>query len=130
MHFKPTTVAMILSMLSLSACSATQSSTESHAEAAKRITQQNIIVDGHIDVPYRVQNQWVDVTKSTSGGDFDYPRAVEGGLNAPFMSIYVPASLDDSAESTALAHRLIDYVEAIVGRAPRPIALKMLRKTF
>jgi membrane dipeptidase len=74
-------------------------------------------------VPYRVQNQWVDVTKSTEGGDFDYPRAVEGGLNAPFMSIYVPASLDNSTESTALAHRLIDYVEAIVGRAPNKFAL-------
>ncbi|MBF7072033.1 dipeptidase [Glaciecola sp. MH2013] len=96
---------------------------ESHAAAAKRITQQNIIVDGHIDVPYRLQNQWVDVTKSTINGDFDYPRAVEGGLNAPFMSIYVPASLDDSAESTKLAHRLIDYVEAIVGRAPEKFAL-------
>ncbi|WP_409220046.1 dipeptidase [Alteromonas sp. W364] len=123
MHFKPTTIAMLLSMFSLSACNATQTPTENHAEAAKRITQQNIIVDGHIDVPYRIQNQWVDVTKSTSGGDFDYPRAVEGGLNAPFMSIYVPASLDDSPESTALAHRLIDYVEAIVGRAPDKFAL-------
>jgi membrane dipeptidase len=96
---------------------------ETNAQAAKRITQQNIIVDGHIDVPYRVQNQWVDVTKSTENGDFDYPRAVEGGLNAPFMSIYVPASLDNSDQSTTLAHKLIDSVEAIVGRAPDKFAL-------
>ena len=39
------------------------------------------------------------------------------------MSIYVPAALDDSPASTALAHKLIDYVEAIVGRAPDKFAI-------
>ncbi|MCC2616437.1 dipeptidase [Aestuariibacter halophilus] len=90
---------------------------------AKALTQQHILVDGHIDVPYRVNEQWVDVTQATEGGDFDYPRARQGGLNAPFMSIYVPAELDASAESTALAHKLIDSVEAIVGRAPDKFAI-------
>ena len=92
---------------------------------AHDIAQRYIIVDGHIDVPYRVHNKWVDVTKATEGGDFDYPRAVSGGLNAPFMSIYVPASLDDSDESTQLAHMLIDNVEAITARAPDKFAIAM-----
>ena len=119
------TILTILTSLMLTAFDATSSAliNETNAQAAKRITQQNIIVDGHIDVPYRLQKQWVDVTKSTEDGDFDYPRAIEGGLNAPFMSIYVPASLDNSSESTALAHKLIDYVEAIVGRAPDKFSL-------
>ena len=86
----------------------------SASDKAVSIAKETIIVDGHIDVPYRVKNQWVDVTKATDDGDFDYPRAVKGGLNAPFMSIYVPASLDNSPESTQLAHLLIDSVEAIV----------------
>ena len=125
MRKQSTAILAILSSLVLTACNTTSSTSinETSAQAAKRITQQNIIVDGHIDVPYRIQNQWVDVTKSTKNGDFDYPRALEGGLNAPFMSIYVPASLDNSDESTALAHKLIDYVEAIVGRAPDKFAL-------
>jgi membrane dipeptidase len=109
----------------LSACNSTVSASkdESIKQKANRIAQQNIIVDGHIDVPYRVESAWVDVTKATDKGDFDYPRAVEGGLNAPFMSIYVPASLDNSKQSTVLANRLIDSVEAIVGRAPDKFAL-------
>jgi membrane dipeptidase len=90
---------------------------------ARELAQKAIIVDSHIDVPYRVNNQWEDVTKATQGGDFDYPRAKAGGLNAPFMSIYVPASLDRSVESTKLAHRLVDSVEAIVGRAPNKFAI-------
>ncbi|QPG06278.1 dipeptidase [Salinimonas marina] len=93
------------------------------SEQATRLAQQNIIVDGHIDVPYRIHDTWADVTQATADGDFDYPRAKQGGLNAPFMSIYVPASLDNSAESTQLAHRLIDSVEAIVYRAPDKFAI-------
>ena len=99
------------------------SKTYGASEEAVRIAKDTIIVDGHIDVPYRVKNQWVDVTKATDDGDFDYPRAVKGGLNAPFMSIYVPASLDNSPESTQLAHLLIDSVEAIVARAPDKFAI-------
>lgn len=92
-------------------------------DKAKEIAQKYIMVDGHIDVPYRLQEKWSDVTQATEDGDFDYPRAKAGGLNAPFMSIYVPASLDNSPGSTALAHKLIDYVEAIVGRAPEKFAI-------
>lgn len=92
-------------------------------EKAKKLAQENIIIDSHIDVPYRLEEKWVDVTKATSDGDFDYPRAKQGGLNAPFMSIYIPASLDNSSSSTRLADKLIDYVEAIVGRAPDKFAV-------
>jgi membrane dipeptidase len=90
---------------------------------AQDIAQNAILVDGHIDVPYRIHNKWVDVTKATDDGDFDYPRAKLGGLNAPFMSIYVPASYDNSDESTQLADMLIDNVEAIVARAPDKFAI-------
>ncbi len=118
------TLILCLSASALGACANVSTNTnESISDKAVRLAQNNIIVDGHIDVPYRVKNKWVDVTKATQAGDFDYPRAVKGGLNAPFMSIYVPASLDDSPESTKLADRLIDSVEAIVGRAPDKFAL-------
>ncbi|MBT80684.1 MAG: peptidase M19 [Alteromonadaceae bacterium] len=90
---------------------------------AEAIAQETIIVDGHIDVPYRVHAKWEDVSVATEGGDFDYPRAKKGGLTAPFMSVYVPASLDNSDESTAVAHQLIDLVEAMVYRSPEKFAI-------
>jgi len=46
---------------------------------AKVLVQKYPIVDGHIDVPYRLQEEWQDVTQATAGGDFDYPRARAGG---------------------------------------------------
>ena len=67
--------------------------TVSPADRARQIAQESIIVDTHVDVPYRLYDAWEDVSVATEGGDFDYPRALAGGLNAPFMSIYTPAEL-------------------------------------
>ena len=62
-------------------------------EQALEIAQSTIILDGHIDVPYRLieQQEVDDISLATATGDFDYPRAKQGGLDAPFMSIYIPA---------------------------------------
>ncbi|WP_460997368.1 dipeptidase [Simiduia litorea] len=89
---------------------------------AKKLVQKYPIVDGHIDVPHRLHEEWQDVTKATAGGDFDYPRARAGGLDAPFMSIYIPAAKEGKG-AKALADVLIDQVEAIVYRAPDKFAI-------
>ncbi len=82
-----------------------------------------LIIDTHIDVPYRLESNPDDVTQATEGGDFDYPRAVAGGLNAPFMSIYIPAEKEADGTATALADKLIDGVEAIAEQAPDKFAV-------
>lgn len=92
-------------------------------EQAARIAQTTIIIDTHIDVPYRLAEEYEDVSKATTQGDFDYPRAVKGGLNAPFMSIYIPSKLQKTGGSKELADKLIDDVEAIVEQSPDKFAL-------
>ncbi|MEW6999444.1 dipeptidase [Colwelliaceae bacterium BS250] len=87
------------------------------------LAQKYIILDGHIDVPYRLEEKFDDVSKATVDGDFDYPRAKAGGLNAPFMSIYIPAVLQLTGGSKELADSLIDSVEAIVANAPDKFAI-------
>ena len=64
------------------------------SDQAQRLAQSLLIVDTHIDVPIRLEGLYEDVTQSTEKGDFDYPRARAGGLNIPFMSIYIPASYE------------------------------------
>jgi len=93
------------------------------AVTANKLAQSLIIIDTHIDVPYRVADEWSDVTQSTQDGDFDYPRARSGGLNIPFMSIYTPAEAEEDGTSFALANQLIDSVEALVGRAPEKFTI-------
>ncbi len=95
------------------------------SKKAIKLAHDTILIDTHIDVPYRIHDKWADVTKATDDGDFDYPRAVKGGLNAPFMSIYIPAHLEfeGKGKSFQLANQLIDGMEAIAFRAPDKFAI-------
>ena len=77
---------------------------------AGSLAQQILIVDTHIDVPYRLLEQMEDISERTEGGHFDYPRARAGGLNAAFMSIYVPASKENDG-AREHADLLINMVE-------------------
>ncbi|MEE8371844.1 MAG: dipeptidase [Sphingomonadales bacterium] len=90
---------------------------------AVEIAQSSIIVDTHVDVPYRMTDTLEDVSVATEGGDFDYPRALAGALNAPFMSIYTPAAMEEAGGSKELAERLIDMVEAIAAKDPDKFAV-------
>lgn len=91
-------------------------------DTADALAHRYVIVDTHIDVPYRLQERYEDVSVKTERGDFDYPRAVAGGLDAAFMSIYVPASYESSGAKT-LADELIDMVKQIIDGAPEKFAL-------
>lgn len=93
------------------------------AAKANEIAQSSIIIDTHIDVPYRLHDGWEDVSQATEGGDYDYPRAVAGGLNAPFMSIYTPARLEAEGRSKEVAEELIDLVNRIVHESPDKYAI-------
>ena len=97
----------------------------SASDKAVKLAKDTILIDTHIDVPYRIHDTWADVTKATQDGDFDYPRAVKGGLNAPFMSIYIPAHLEfeGKGKSYQLANQLIDGMEAIAQRATAKFAM-------
>lgn len=112
---------VLTSFLVLAACAAAPR--ESVELRARELAQRYLIVDGHIDVPYRLHEQRAkgpidDISQHTDKGDFDYPRAIEGGLDAPFFSIYTPAEAEEQGHSKALADELIDMVEGIVARSP------------
>ena len=65
-------VLMFICVAALSACDSADQG-ESPADLAARameIAQESIIFDGHIDVPYRLEEGWVDVSEATDGGDF------------------------------------------------------------
>ena len=90
-----------------------------------------IILDGHIDLPdllkekkYRAGIDSPDTLISTGKGEFDYTRAKQGGLDAPFMSIYIPIEYQDKPDNgKALADSLINTVIAITKQLPDKFAL-------
>ena len=99
------------------------------AERARLLSEELIIVDGHVDLPHRLRLSSVDgrltedVSLRTEAGHFDYPRARAGGLDAPFMSIYVPVTYQASGRARALADQLIDRVEQLTREHPAEFAL-------
>ncbi|WP_288741253.1 dipeptidase [uncultured Rheinheimera sp.] len=109
--------------ISLIAALSLQAQAADFTQQANKIAQNTLIIDTHIDVPYRLYDDWEDVTKATKRGEFDYPRAKAGGLNAPFMSIYIPSSYEKKGGGYLLANQLIDNMEALVGRAPDKFAM-------
>ncbi len=86
-------------------------------EQALKIAQSTIILDGHVDVPYRLaeQQKMDDISQATTKGDFDFPRAKQGGLDVPFMSIYIPAGYQkEHGVSKKHAEKLIAMMDSII----------------
>ena len=113
----------IASLVILAACGRTAEqtpeTTPDHATEAARIAHDSIIIDTHIDLPYRLTEK----PEAEDGGDFDHVRAVAGGLNAPFMSIYTEAKLEAEGQSYAAAEALIDLVEGLAAESPDKFAV-------
>lgn len=86
---------------------------------ASELAQKFIITDGHIDLPWRLhKNGYEDISVRTPGGDFDYVRAKQGGLDAPFMSIYVPATYQVTGGAKEMALELMNSVKRITTDHP------------
>lgn len=110
---------IVLLMIVAAGCAASPD----YNQQAQELAQQTIIVDGHVDLPYRLVHSNEDVSKRTEEGDFDYVRAKKGGLDAPFMSIYIPARYQKTGGGKALADSLIDMVKGLASEHPKKFAL-------
>ena len=104
---------LVIAALALTSCSGSLTPGSGDLSA-----QDVLIIDTHIDVPFRVHKAYVDVSRATDSGDFDYPRAQAGGLDAAFMSIYIPAVMDAAGEGLNLANSLINGVEQLARDNP------------
>ena len=66
---KPLGLAGSVAILVTAACWSTSSMAEgSLAGTASEVARKGMMVDTHIDVPYRLEEEWADVTGHTDGG--------------------------------------------------------------
>lgn len=101
------------------------------AVKADKLAHKYIITDGHVDLPYRLKvrnfqltKEYIGIPIETEDGDFDYVRAKKGGLDVPFMSIYIPSDYQKKADmGKALADTLIDMVNGIAAAHPDRFAV-------
>lgn len=99
-------------------------------ELGRDLAKRFLITDGHIDLPYKLAEEGymsrgeIPDLSNEIDGNFDYIKAKLGGLNAPFMSIFLPAELQkEKGASKALADSLINLVEQITTTYPKHFAL-------
>lgn len=98
---------------------------------ADALAKELIIVDGHVDLPYRMeqggfmlQRKVLNVSVAASDGNFDYPRAKAGGLDAPFMSIYIPSRYQYiEGYAKKFADSLINMTKQLADTYPEQFAM-------
>lgn len=124
----------LITLTLVSACSK-KDETARHDEAlhktADSLAQVYIITDGHVDLPYRLKvknfrldREYLGIPVETKEGDFDFVRARKGGLDAPFMSIYIPSKYQLTKDSgKQLADSLINMIRFIADSIPDKFAL-------
>ena len=125
---KFTNLILFVLLLSAIGCSkkiSMQSEDEMLRTKAQTLAHQYIITDGHVDLPYRLAiknfrftKEFIGIPIETKDGDFDFKRAKAGGLDVPFMSIYIPSSYQVTGGAKAYADSLIDMVEKIAAELP------------
>lgn len=89
---------------------------------AKRIAQEAIGIDSHIDTAQRVLIGHVDITKRGTSGHVDIPRLHEGGMHAPFFALWVPVYYQ-GAEAVRRTLELRDAMQSVFDAHPDQIEL-------
>jgi len=89
---------------------------------AKRISSESIGIDAHVDTLQRVLNENVDVGRRLADGHVDLPRLKEGGMRAPFFSLWVP-SYYRGAEAVRRTLQMRDAMQRVLDAYPHEIEL-------
>jgi membrane dipeptidase len=92
------------------------------AERAKKLVRDSIVVDTHLDAPDQLSGKFADVSSKGATSHFDLPRAKEGGLTAPFFSIFVSAQFAEHGGARK-ALELIDLTRRVVADHPNDMML-------
>jgi membrane dipeptidase len=78
------------------------------SERAKKLHEQAFVFDGHVHVIDRQLYHGGDIGDRVADGQFDLPRAKEGGVKAMFFSVFVTEEYYPQRMETKQALRLID----------------------
>ncbi len=92
-----------------------------HDQAAV-LARELLIVDTHMDVPYQLMARSADIAEYTTTTNFDYPRAVEGGLDCAFFAVFVSHAFEGNGGKDQ-ADKIMTSIEQLVARRPDRFAI-------
>jgi hypothetical protein len=92
-------------------------------DPADAIHRDAIVIDTHNDVTQRLVLEGVDLTQRLPDGHTDVPRMREGGLDAEFLSVFVPPKPFPGERAYAEALHQFGAIEALVRSHPDDVTL-------
>ena len=95
---------------------------QSDMDRARRLQAQSPGVDTHIDTIQRVLIGHEDLAKRSTKGHADLPRLLEGGVNVPTFSLWVPTYYPGS-EAVRRTLQLRDAMQSVLDANPDKIEL-------
>lgn len=97
-------------------------------DAAKRIHESSLVVDGHNDMPWELRSQGsvdfekLDIARPQPTLQTDIPRLRAGGLKAQFWSVWVPMSTARRGQALLTTLEQIELVNRMIERYPGDFA--------
>jgi membrane dipeptidase len=93
------------------------------SERARALHAKALVFDGHVHAVDREFYHGGDIGQRKSDGQFDLPRAKEGGLGALFFSIFVTEDYYPARLETKQAMRMLDSAIEQIGRNRQSIEI-------
>ena len=105
----------------LAACSSASLTGKSDAELkeySKSFAQKALIIDTHFDTPMFLLGGTADYSQSYPKGNFDYPRAKEGGLKVPFWAAFISSNYNEGNKAKEFTDKIIAAIEKFNNEHP------------
>jgi len=97
-------------------------SSDELSRKARKICEDHLILDSHIDWPERLYSSTADLSQLTPSRDFDLVRAKTGGLNAVLSVLYIDPELSPE-EGRSVLDSMQELVTGYAYRYPDRVAL-------
>jgi membrane dipeptidase len=100
-------------------------------EAAKRLHESSLVIDGHNDMPWELRKEGsssfdkMDISKPQPKLQTDIPRLRKGGVGAQFWSVWVPGETGYRGEALSTTLEQIDLVKRMIARYPDTFELAL-----
>jgi membrane dipeptidase len=100
-------------------------------EAAKKLHESSLVIDGHNDMPWEIRKQGssnfdkLDISKLQPKLQTDIPRLRKGGVGVQFWSVWVPVETGYRGEALSTTLEQIDLVKRMVARYPETFGLAL-----
>ncbi|TWT48820.1 dipeptidase [Botrimarina hoheduenensis] len=101
------------------------------SEEAAALHRDCLVIDGHNDMPWEIRTQGasdfskLDISQPQPSLQTDLPRAKQGGLDAQFWSVWVPAELDGTGKALSTTLEQIELVRLMLDRYPDQMELAL-----